>query len=189
MRTRILAATLMLGLSFCSGVLAKPKPSEFGLALTGSDLEKVRQLLAGQPALANQPISDKGITPLALAVVTKKVGLVQLLLANGANPNQTFSNTTPLMTAITLQQEAILDLLLQAKADPNAKDNKGLTPLFIAVSTGKHRGDAATAQLVQKLIKAGANPALPISVAQGKSILVKALASQLGLTQTAAALP
>lgn len=189
MRSRLIAATLALGLSFCSSVLAKPQTSEFGLALTGSDLEKVRLLLAGQPALANLPIGDKGITPLALAVATKKVSLVQLLLANGANPNQGFSKTTPLMTAITLKQESIVDLLLQAKADPNGKDTKGLTPLFIAVSTGKHRGDAATSQLVQKLIKAGANPALPISVGSGKSILVKELASQLGLTQTAAALP
>ncbi len=178
----------MFGLS--SGVLlAKPSHSEFALALTGSDLEKVRLLLATQPSLANQPIGDKGITPLALAVVTKKTSLVQLLLSNGANPNIAFSNTTPLMTAITLQQDSIMELLLRAKADPNGTDSKGLTPLFVAVSTGKHRGDAATGQLVQKLIKAGANPALPISTPKGKSILVKTLASQLGLTQTAAVLP
>jgi uncharacterized glyoxalase superfamily protein PhnB len=86
------------------------------------DIERVRVLLAADPALA-RAVSDEsehgGWTALHEAARHGSAGVVQLLLAHGADPNarEEGDNTTPLHWAAARGDFAIMNALLDAGAD------------------------------------------------------------------------
>ncbi|KAB8072723.1 ankyrin repeat-containing domain protein [Aspergillus leporis] len=95
-------------------------------------------------------------TPLALAILSLKTGLVHLLLAHGGDPNlETRNGSTVLIEAIRKKApQRLVDLLLDAGADANRKNREGKTALFEAVHL-----DQVT--IVTTLLDHGANPNLP----------------------------
>jgi hypothetical protein len=81
-----------------------------------------------------------GGTPLHTAAVWNE-DVVQLLLANGADPNaKDLDGHTPLHSAVGYSRRgfkrAVVDLLLIYGADINTKDDDGRTPLHYAASSG-----------------------------------------------------
>ena len=64
------------------------------------------------------------------AVSLRRLDLVELLLANGADVNaKNKQGNTPLVGAVWMDHRDVVELLLANKADVNARDNDGKTPL------------------------------------------------------------
>jgi ankyrin repeat protein len=80
-----------------------------------------------------------GATPLTEAVRLGNENVVNLLLANRANPNvaETSTGKTPLHMAAMRRQWAIVDELLRSQAAVNAVDRRGETPLCYALREGR----------------------------------------------------
>ncbi len=116
------------------------------LAALGKQPEIARLLIA-HGALVDRR-SGLG-TALHVAAEGAATGVVEVLLASGANVNAIdFSRQTPLFLAV--RHPEILPILLAAGADVNWKDGSGDTPLMRAVTFGM-------VQSVEALIKAGAD--------------------------------
>lgn len=107
-------------------------------------------LLRGYPV----DMKDKhGRTALGVAAAMRSVDGVQLLLANGADPNM----GAPIFAAIRYDADkrsiAILELLIKHKADVNTVDGVGHAPIMYAAR-------ARSFMTVKTLLDAGANPNL-----------------------------
>jgi len=106
-----------------------------------------------------------GFTVLMGAVGWSDVGLVRMLLANGAKVNaaNTFAGKvvhgdialkqlTPLMMAVPFGTPEMVKTLLDAGAEVNAKDSRGITPLAFAVASTRQ-----DARVVRMLLEKGAD--------------------------------
>ncbi|XP_043926036.1 ankyrin repeat and MYND domain-containing protein 1 [Protopterus annectens] len=97
--------------------------------------------------------------------------IIRLLLAHNANPNVLWSGHSPLSLAIASGNDLAIDELLKSKADPNLQLTKGVgSSLCCAVNTAYElrRTLQARIALVDKLIKAGGNILMPITLGHGK---------------------
>jgi ankyrin repeat protein len=130
----------------------------------------------------------KGATPFMRAAKSGDVEMMKLLLAAGANPKATLSNTTPLMFAAGFgwrdgspiapsfdqgsPEEAVqaIALLLDLGLDINAANDNGDTALHLAV-TGR-----GSQEIVRFLISRGAN--LQAKNKRGQTPLAAAMASR-----------
>ena len=66
-------------------------------------------------------IDEYGFTPLIEAAIVDNIRITQLLLANGANPNQQdVTGGTAIQWAVENNNLALAKLLLDHRADPNA---------------------------------------------------------------------
>ena len=93
-----------------------------------------------------------GMTPLAKAAQTAKVGVMQLLIERGANVDaRAIDGSTPLYYAAEADRPKAVRLLLDHGADPNIPGRSGERPLAAAAFTG-------AADTVALLIKRGADP-------------------------------
>lgn len=73
-----------------------------------------------------------GSTPLLIATLSRKLGLVQELISAGANVNlQDDEGRSPLMVAVHINGITFAHTLLDAGADVDAKDNAGKTALCL----------------------------------------------------------
>ena len=96
-------------------------------------------------------VEEGGFTPLLFAARSGDLASAELLLAAGADPNDTApAGTSALVVAAHSSHGEVAGLLLDAGADPNAA-GAGYTPLHAAIL----RGDAA---LVRTLLAHGADP-------------------------------
>jgi hypothetical protein len=147
-------------------------------AIDDDDSATVKRLLHTDPSLATLQTGKArlyktrilhwiyvGDTPLHLAAAGYRVGIVELLLAAGADPNAATNHrqsgplhyaadtclTSPVWSA--RKQVDTLRCLLDAGARINSQDKNGATPLHRAVRT---RG----AEAVRLLLKAGSDPSL-----------------------------
>ncbi|CAG0909994.1 unnamed protein product, partial [Cyprideis torosa] len=78
-----------------------------------------------------------GCTPLLHATLNGRHSVVEVLLANGADPNVTQEDgRSPLFVAIEKGHLSVVDVLLAHGADPNVTGNEGRSPLFIAIEKG-----------------------------------------------------
>ncbi|MCE5187042.1 MAG: ankyrin repeat domain-containing protein [Planctomycetaceae bacterium] len=140
------------------------------IAVIKGELEKVKQMLADEPNLAES--DDAGMLPLTYAVILENKPLINLLLERGADINQLDSNANFANTigiegwghtvgfaagrsvihyAVAAGTEEMLDFLLQKGADINLGDiERGEGPIFTAHAA--HRPE-----MLRKLFKAGAD--------------------------------
>ena len=127
----------------------------FEAASTG-DLERLRDLLEADPALARAHSVD-GFSALGLAAFFGHPEILSQLLAAGADPNAASRNpmrVTPLHSASAHRNPsvslAMAESLLGAGADPNVQQQGGWTPLHQAAA---HR----RRELVELLLAHGAD--------------------------------
>lgn len=82
--------------------------------------------LVAQGADLNFPVGLYGETPLTRAVFAENIDAVKLLLARGANINQSRSDgQTPLMIAVLQKNISLVEILLAAGADVTLKNKRG----------------------------------------------------------------
>ena len=94
-------------------------------------------------------------TALQLACSTNQTNLALALLAHGADHDIAISSgENPLILACMYGMHDVVVALLDAGANPNYQDDEGRSPLMIAV------GSCHDLEIVKKLLKAGADPAL-----------------------------
>ena len=117
------------------GVQRRSGESPLTLALQSYHHKEVVKLLVTHGADVN---SNAG-SPLSLAIDQNLPDDVQLLLANGANPDSAiYGGQTAVHLAVIKGRLQILKLLLDYGANPNAKDGVGYTPLHYIVSAPAH---------------------------------------------------
>jgi ankyrin repeat protein len=98
--------------------------------------------------------SDEGFTPLAWAARKGALGVVELLLAKGADREaRTLTGATVLHVAVASSKIEVVRALIKAGADLNARDNNGFTPLMVA-------GQQGELEIVELLLEAGADKAM-----------------------------
>lgn len=115
--------------------------------------ERVAELLAEQPALANT-LSPDGFPPLGLAAFMGRQEVVELLLAHGAEVNVASHNAQrvmPLHGAVAGQHLLVANILLEHGAEANATQADAFTPLHGAAQNGQ-------LEMVQLLLRYGAAP-------------------------------
>ena len=86
------------------------------------------------PLLAqNRPVCNGIVTPLILAILNSWQDVIELLIQNGANVNDTdgFKNT-PLHYAVWLKNIEAVESLLKNGADLSMKNHKNFTALDLA---------------------------------------------------------
>ncbi len=94
------------------------------------NVEVARTLLANGEDV-NEQDESSGLTALSVAIRRNHLGLAQLLLEHGADPNsKTVDNRTPLYDCVS--PEAV-KLLIKFGAEINWKDVDGYTPLDVAI--------------------------------------------------------
>ncbi|MEY3897424.1 MAG: hypothetical protein RLZZ214_2945 [Verrucomicrobiota bacterium] len=142
--TRCLAQFALLG-TLCA---AGPDTAEFSKAAFDGNLERVKELLAKDPALLNR-IGESG-TALGAAALLARKDVVEFLLSKGADvelpslqydvpkgsddPMPRQLSRTPLHLAAFQGYVDITKLLLAAKANPSATSEDGTTPLHTAAA-------------------------------------------------------
>jgi hypothetical protein len=137
---------------------------EQGADIKGVDIhskEMEERVLTG-PASA-------GFTPLMFAAAEGNAEVVRLLLAHGADVNAVCSAKSPsvkngplglasftaLILAAAYGGPDTIKVLLDHGANVNAQDQRGMTPLMLAIST-----DRADARVVRLLLEKGADPSI-----------------------------
>jgi ankyrin repeat protein len=119
-----------------------------------ADVDRLRQLLDGDPSLATA-FSGDGFTALHFPAFFGGVEPARLLLERGADADargRGWMTGTPLNSAASGRHADVARLLLDAGADPDARQASGWTPLHAAA----HNGDL---ELVELLLARGADPA------------------------------
>lgn len=132
---------------------ANPAIDVFEAASIG-DVERLRELLDGDPSLANAFSAD-GFTALHFPAFFGGAEAARLLVHHGADVNahgRGWMTGTPLNSAAAGGHADVARVLLDSAADPNARQASGWTPLHSAT----HNGDL---ELVELLLGRGADPA------------------------------
>lgn len=125
------------------------------IAASNGNKKLVSYLLKEEKANINIT-NELGLTPLLLAIAPSatsdhRVGFVEWLIKNGANPlNQSKDGSSALHIAALLNQPEVINYFLQYKQMINLTDQKGRTPLIIAVQSGNILS-------VQALLNSGSN--------------------------------
>jgi ankyrin repeat protein len=112
-----------------------------------------------------------GLTPLVYAARQNCIECAKLMIAAGANVNQTTNyGWTPLLTATQNRNYKFAALLLDNGADPNKQNNGGWSPLYLAtdnrnIETGDYptpKADMDQLEYIKLLLSKGANPNIRI---------------------------
>jgi len=112
-------------------------------ARTGA-LDTITRLLdSGDDVNLPGPTGDDwDATPLQHAILARQPGAVRLLLDRGADPNRVAGPNAPapLLLAAGDTDPTFVTLLLAHGADPATEDERGVTPLSLAVAAGTING-------------------------------------------------
>lgn len=146
-------------------------------------------VLRGKPMLATlllkagaqtNTVNDDEKT--ALFYARRNPEMIPLLLNYGAYPSQRdYWWETPLHEAARWGNPRAVDLLIQAGADISAHDRHGRTPLAIAVVEGRinAKTERDNAEVIAKLIYAGANPETELTEAAHSIVIELAARSRI----------
>ncbi len=121
----------------------------------------------GVPERGSQEPTPGGVSPLLYAARDDRLEIAQMLVAAGADVNQTEANRiNPLQMAIENDHVELAKFLLDHSADVNAADYWGRTPIWLAVEMrnldtdklGQNGVDRASVlTLIEALLSRGAN--------------------------------
>jgi ankyrin repeat protein len=155
MRSIHFAAPVLVAIAAAAPVAAQQlsQSHQFLEAVRKNELDKVREIL-GQPGQRIIDSRDRttGEGGLHIAVKTRNLLFVRLLLANGANANlQDGDGNTAAMIAVEQNFPEAIDVLTRYKANYNQGNARGETPLIRAVQL-------RNIDLVRTLLAAGADP-------------------------------
>ena len=112
----------------------------------GTDITREQLLEIAPNAYAEK--DEQGNLPLHMACRGGHVGVVELLMDAGANPNQ--ANNSGVCPLHHVDEPKMVEVLCKAGADPNANAKEGGSPLHFAVADGY-------TNVIIELIKQGAN--------------------------------
>ena len=128
------------------------------LASDSGKTDRVKGVLRLIEAGANLELANNGrMTPLMLAVKSKKTEIVKALLSAGASPDTVDDRGTPLLhTVISCQPEklAMLAMLIEAGADVDIRNQSGGTAMHRALYGHLH---VKCLDPAQRLLRAGAH--------------------------------
>lgn len=144
----ILAGLVVLGLLISEVPNWLPVNWFFGPSESKSP-EKLRRLLAA--GRDPDSVGWFGLTPLGLAVFSRREVNVSLILQSGADPNLPSCGALPLSTAAERKFAEGVKLLLEAGADPNLR-LKGVEPPMIRAT------ESLSPSILKMLLDAGGNP-------------------------------
>ena len=135
---------------------------DLGSACALNDVNRIKQLLADNPNLADSPL-DYDMTPLHWSARAGSVEATEFLLKLDVAVNPlNKANRAPIHMAAELGHEHIVSLLNQYKVDLNIQDKKGRTPLHRATYEGR-------LETAETLLSLGADPTIVNK--QGKNAL------------------
>jgi ankyrin repeat protein len=118
-------------------VAAAPPVETIHQAAFRGNLEAVKKLLAGDPALVDAR-NDNGITPLGFAAALGHTEVVKLLVERGADVNaRDRQGTTPLFIAVWRNRPEIVRFLLAKGADVSAAGAAGSSLLHVAAMSSQ----------------------------------------------------
>lgn len=139
-------------------------------AAAAGALDSVKAQLTADPGLLHSYAPD-GFTPLGLAAFFGHQGIVDFLLAQGAEVNVASKNSfavMPLHSAMASRHLGIAQALVNHRADLNARQQGGYVALHEAANTGNE-------EMTRLLVTHGANPnaraddgRTPLSIAVSK---------------------
>jgi ankyrin repeat protein len=116
--------------------------------------DAIMQLLLSRGA--NLSIAaNRNDTPLYVASLSNQPAAVELLLKNGADPNEFIERDGPFDVAITAGNSDIVEIFLKAGSNPNFRHPDGATPLFNFSRIGTFHPVHIT--ILETLIRHGAN--------------------------------
>ncbi len=146
-------------------MLTKNEVLKVFTAIRENNMEDVKQFLINGNSI-NKYYSSKQYTLLHYAIKNNQPLVVELLLENGANIEQTFETQTPLMYAIKMQHLEIAFILIHHGANVNTLNVSQETALFYCAKYGD-------LEILKFLIANGAN--LQIKNAKGRTAIDYAL--------------
>ena len=108
---------------------------ELHRAAAAGDVESVKRLIDENPDEINSKDSHSGLAPLHEAARAGHADVAQVLIAAGADPNDTTThgNQTPLHLAAKVGAEEVCKILLEAGAKPWLEDEDGATAIEVAI--------------------------------------------------------
>ncbi len=119
-------------------------------AARDGDSEKIKTLFKNTPVVL-EATSQKGLTPLHIATMNRRLGAAQTLLDLHANVNaRTITGQTPLHLAVRNGDVAMTTLLLKQRAEPDARDKPGDSPLWMALQSPEAEAAATTGPAQRK---------------------------------------
>jgi ankyrin repeat protein/L-ascorbate metabolism protein UlaG (beta-lactamase superfamily) len=145
-RVKILLAFLFV-MAFSTSCLAQA--DEIHNAARSGDMEKLAELIAGDPELVNAR-DEEDHTALHSAVMGGQLDAVKFLLDNGADPDaRNTANQSPLLYAAYMNFVEIVELLIDKGAPFYYWDTRQYTPLHFAARQG-------SVDVVKLLVEKGA---------------------------------
>jgi ankyrin repeat protein len=118
----------------------------FGEACALGDLERVKAMLAADPALLNSRTAD-GFPALGIAIFFRHPEVARYLVDHGADVNAAAKNAmrvAPVHAAASACDRETMRMILERGGDPNAKQQMDYTALHGAAA----RGDVEMAQML-----------------------------------------
>jgi ankyrin repeat protein len=115
------------------------EPLDIWEAAATGNAARVKALLQSDPTLLNGYATD-GFYPLGLAAFFRQQEVATVLLAAGADVNQSARNAMrvrPLHAAAAADHVEIAQMLLERRADPNAAQQMGFRPLHEVALLGR----------------------------------------------------
>jgi ankyrin repeat protein len=142
-------------------MLARPASLDIWTAAFLGNLDRVRELLDGDPTLVNQ-VCDRSGTPLVLAAQRGHLEVVRLLLERGADPNAPEERNAPhgraLYSAVYDRHFEVARLLLEHGANPNQEVESSADAPSIAIMN-------SDTKMIELLAAFGAVWRIPVQLA------------------------